>query len=265
MRSLNLSSSLITLSLGGTGLKGKLTDDILCFPNLQHLDLSRNFDLHGQLPSLSGKFQGPIPPSFSNLTSLTLLDLSHNFLNSSIPSSLLTLPRLNALYLYNNDLSGQIPNVFHQSNRFEKLILGENNIQGELPSTISNLKHLIFLDISHNKFEGPLPNKIAGFPNLAFLFLTGNLLNGTIPSWCFSLPSLVQLFLSNNQFTPAISSYSLQYLSLSDNKLLIYLQNQFSTLSTLLIYLCHRTTSVVLSIFHFSPISKIWEVLTFQI
>ena len=278
MRSLNLSSSLITLSLVGTGLKGKLTDDILCLPNLQYLDLSYNSDIHGQLPSLSCssaslnvlqisscEFQGPIPPSFSNLTSLTLLDLSYNYFNGSIPSSLLTLPRLNALYLYNNDLSGQIPNVFHQSNRFEKLILGENNIQGELPSTISNLKHLIFLDISHNKFEGPLPNKIAGFPNLAFLFLTGNLLNGTIPSWCFSLPSLVQLFLSNNQFTPAISSYSLQYLSLSDNKLLIYLQNQFSTLSTLLIYLCHRTTSVVLSIFHFSPISKIWEVLTFQI
>jgi len=37
MRSLNLSSSLITLNLGGTGLKGKLTDDILCLPNLQHL------------------------------------------------------------------------------------------------------------------------------------------------------------------------------------------------------------------------------------
>ena len=126
-----MSSSLITLSLRRTGLKGKLTDDILCLPNLQHLDLSGNFDLHGQLPSPSCssaslnvlqisfcKFQGPIPPSFSNLTSLTLLDLSHNYLNGSIPSSLLTLPRLNVLLLCYNDLSGQIPNVFNQSNRF---------------------------------------------------------------------------------------------------------------------------------------------------
>jgi len=110
MRSLNLSSSLITLSLRRTGLKGKLTDDILCFPNLQHLDLSDKFDLHGQLLSLScssaslnilqistNEFQGPIPSSFSNLTSLTLLDLSNNYLNDSIPSSLLTLPCLNVL------------------------------------------------------------------------------------------------------------------------------------------------------------------------
>nr|XP_007142400.1 hypothetical protein PHAVU_008G277200g [Phaseolus vulgaris]ESW14394.1 hypothetical protein PHAVU_008G277200g [Phaseolus vulgaris] len=203
MRSLNLSSSLITLSLGGIGLKGKLTNAILCLPNLQYLDLSGNFELHGQLPSLrcssaslnvlqiSGcAFQGPIPPSFSNLTSLTLLDLSYNSLNGSIPSSLLTLPRLNVLLLCYNHLSGQIPNVFHQSNRFEKLDLNCNNIQG--------------------------------FSNLALLSLTDNMLNGTIPSWCFSLPSLLYLSLSNNQFTghiPAISSYSLQDLVLSDNKL----------------------------------------------
>jgi len=235
MTSLNLSSSLITLSLGGTGLKGKLTDAILCLPNLQLLDLSYNSDLHGQLPSLSCssaslnvlqitgcELQGPIPHSFSNLTSLTLLDLSDNYLNGSIPSSLLTLPRLNVLLLYKNHLSGQIPNVFHQSNRLEELNLRENNIQGELPSTLSKLQHLIHVDISCNKLEGPLPNKIAGFSNLAYYSLTDNLLNGTIPSWCFSLPSLLYLYLSNNQFTghiPAISSYSLQVLCLSDNRL----------------------------------------------
>jgi len=189
MRSLNLSSSLITLSLRQTGLKGKLTDDILCLPNLQHLYLSGNTDLHGQLPDLSCSsaslnvleismcdLQGTIPPSFSNLTHLTLLDLSENYLNSSIPPSLLTLPRLNSLVLYNNYLSGQIPNVFHQSNKFEELDLSGNNIQGEVPSTISNLQHLIHLDISYNRLEGPLPNKITGFSNLTTLKLTDNLL-----------------------------------------------------------------------------------------
>jgi len=91
MSSLNLSSSLITLRLKATELKGKLTDDILCLPNLQNLYLSYNWDLHGQLPDLScssaslnvleisaSELHGPIPPSFSNLTHLTLLDLSQN-------------------------------------------------------------------------------------------------------------------------------------------------------------------------------------------
>ncbi|WVY90344.1 hypothetical protein V8G54_035858 [Vigna mungo] len=234
-RSLNLSSSLITLSLRKTGLKGKFSDDMLCFPNLQHLYLSGNFDLHGQLQDLSCasaslnfleisscELHGPIPDSFSNLTHLTLFDLSDNYLNGSIPSSLLTLPRLNSLFLSSNLLSGKIPNVFHQSNMFEELYLGGNNIEGELPSTFSNLQHLIYLDISYNKLEGPLPNKITGFSNLNDFRLTENLLNGTIPSWCFSLPSLVSLELSFNQFTggiPAISSYSLQSLVLDGNKL----------------------------------------------
>ncbi|WVY90345.1 hypothetical protein V8G54_035859 [Vigna mungo] len=234
-RSLNLSSSLITLSLRETGLKGKFSDDMLCFPNLQHLYLSGNFDLHGQLQDLSCasaslnvleisscELHGPIPDSFSNLTHLTLFDLSDNYFNSSIPPSLLTLPRLNYLLLCYNLLSGKIPNVFHQSNRLEELNLNSNNIEGELPSTFSNLQHLIYLDISYNKLEGPLPNKITGFSNLTSLILTDNLLSGTIPSLCFSLPSLVSLDLSLNQFTgaiPAISSYSLQSLVLDGNKL----------------------------------------------
>ena len=280
MRSLNLSSSLITLSLRETGLKEKLTDDILCLPNLQHLYLSRNFDLDGQLLDLSCtsdslnvleisscELQGPIPTSFSNLTHLTLLDLSDNYFIGSIPSSLLTLPRLSFLLLYNNHLSGQIPNVFHQSNRFQILKLKNNNIQGELPSTLSNLQHLIDLDISLNKLEGPLPNKITGFSNLTALRLTDNLLNGTIPSWCLSLPSLEYLDLSNNEFTgriPAISSYSLLGLLLGGNKL----QGNFSKSIFNLVnltYLCHQTTSVVLSIFLSSPSSKIWILLAFQI
>ncbi|WVY90961.1 hypothetical protein V8G54_036475 [Vigna mungo] len=234
-RSLNLSSSLITLNLRETGLKGKLSDDILCLPNLQHLYLSDNFDLHGQLQDLSCasgslnvlkisgcELDGPIPDSFSNLTHLILFDLSDNYFDSSIPPSLLTLPRLNSLLLSSNLLSGKIPNVFHHSNRFEELNLDGNNIQGELPSTFSNLQHLIYLDISYNKLEGPLPNKITGFSNLTSLILTDNMLNGTIPSWCFSLPSLVSLDLSVNQFTggiPAFSSYSLQSLVLDGNKL----------------------------------------------
>ncbi|KAL2967060.1 hypothetical protein AAZX31_16G153600 [Glycine max] len=188
IRTLNMSSSLVTLSLGWTWLRGNLTDGILRLPNLTYLDLSGN-DLRG-----------------------------------SIPFSLLTLPRLTFLNLHYNQLSGQIPNVFPQSNSFQELDLSDNKIEGELPSTLSNLQHLIHLDLSHNKLEGPLPNNITGFSNLTLLWLYGNLLNETIPSWCLSLPSLKTFDLSENQFighiSAIISSYSLERLSLSHNKLL---------------------------------------------
>ncbi|WVY91782.1 hypothetical protein V8G54_037296 [Vigna mungo] len=245
MRPLNQSTSLVSLSLSNTEIRGNLNNSILCLPKLEHLHLSYiSYNLNGQhLPSLScsaasltildlsyNYFEGSIPVSFSNFTHLTVLDLSHNiYLNGSIPSSLLTFPSLTFLDLGFNQFSGQIPNVFPQSNNFEKLDLSHNNVEGELPSTLSNLQHLIlldlsmnklsgqislsilnlqylvFLDLSHNRLEGPLPNKITSLSNLTQLYFKDNLLNETIPTWCLSLPSLLKLDLSYNQFTGHIS------------------------------------------------------------
>ncbi|XP_027368602.1 receptor-like protein 6 [Abrus precatorius] len=246
LKPLNLSSSLVTLSLVDTQIRGKLTNDILCLPNLKQLHLSNNVNLKGKLPKLSCSiasslsildlktchFEGSIPSSFSNLNHLTSLDLSSNNLTGSIPSSLFTLPQLTFLHLNGNNLSGQIPNVFHYSNTFQEIDLSENHIGGDLPSSLSNLQHLIHLDISknefsgqipdmfggllnletfsvsHNKLEGPLPTKITGLSNLTTLYLFNNLLNETIPSWCLSLPSLMDLDLSTNHFTGHISEIS---------------------------------------------------------
>ncbi|XP_047149474.1 receptor-like protein 11 [Vigna umbellata] len=262
MRPLNQSISLVSLSLSYTGVWGNLKNDILCLPKLQQLHLSYIHNrLNGRhLPNLScsaasltildlsfNQFEGPIPVSFSNLTHLTFLDLSHNiYLNGSIPSSLLTLPYLSFLDLGFNQFGDQIPNVFPQSNKFQELDLSHNNIEGELPSTLSNLQwlvfldlsmnklsgqiplsilnlqYLVFLDLSHNRLEGPLPNKIISLSNLTRLYLNDNLLNETIPVWCLSLTYLLELYLSNNQFTGHISvvvSQSFEFLYLCNNKL----------------------------------------------
>ncbi|WVZ14355.1 hypothetical protein V8G54_011921, partial [Vigna mungo] len=119
---LNLSSSLVILSLQRTQLRENLTYGIFCLPNL------------------------------------TFLDLSHNSLVDSIPSSLLTLPRLSFLNINCNNLSGEIPNVFPQSNKFRELDFSVNNLGGELPSTLSNLQHLTLLYLSRNKFSGQIPD-----------------------------------------------------------------------------------------------------------
>jgi Leucine-rich repeat (LRR) protein len=170
----NQSSSLTNLNLQRSGLTGNWKNNILCLPNIQELDMSKN-DLDGQLPNLSCStylrildlsyclFKGPIPLSFSKLTYLTSLSLIENRLNGSIPSSLLTLPHLTLLSLNDNVfISGQIPNVFLKSNRFQHLDLSGNKIGGKLPTSLSNLQHLINLDLSFNSFSGRIPDIFDG-------------------------------------------------------------------------------------------------------
>ncbi|XP_057441093.1 receptor-like protein 9DC3 [Lotus japonicus] len=212
IRLLNMSSSLVTLSLSATGLRVNLASDIFCLPNLQHLYFSRNPVFQGQLPKLSCsssslsvldlsacELQGSIPPSLSNLSHLTSLTLSHNNINGSIPSSLLTLPSLTSLDLSSNDLSGQIPDVFPKSNRFQELQLRENKIGGVLPLSLSNLHHLILLDLSFNKFSGQIPNVFGGLTKLKTLYLGYNNFRGQIPSSLFDLTQLSYLDCSSNK------------------------------------------------------------------
>ncbi|KAL4298619.1 hypothetical protein S245_058002 [Arachis hypogaea] len=229
----NLSSTLVTLSLVYTGIRGSLTSDIFCLPNLQHLILTGN-ELSVHLSELSCTtslsildlsdcgIQGPISSSFYNLTHLTSLNLADNQLNGSISSSLLNLQRLTHLDLSRNELSGQIPNVFDKLTKLQTLSLSDNNFQGKLPSSLFTLTQLSQLDCSSNQIEGPLPKQVA-FSNLIELFLEDNLLNGTIPPSILSLKSLRSLDLSNNRFigyiSSEITSYSLEYLFLCGNKL----------------------------------------------
>ncbi|CAI8587044.1 unnamed protein product [Vicia faba] len=231
----NHSSSLVTLDLTSTGLRGSFKQSILCLPGIQELYMSSN-DFRSQLPELScsnflrildfsfNGFQGPIPPSFSNSSILTSLDFYANSLNGSIPSSLLILPRLTSLILPHNDLSGQIPNVFHQSNTFQELDLSYNKIGGELPISLSNLHHLTRLSLSSNSFNGQIPDAFGGMAKLQELYLYSNNFEGQLPSSLFTLNQLVTLDSSDNKLVgPLINKISgfqkLTYLILDNNLL----------------------------------------------
>nr|XP_025608426.1 receptor-like protein 9DC3 [Arachis hypogaea] len=232
----NWSFSLVTLSLSYTGIRGHLTSQILCLPNLYELNLHGNSNIQVHVPKLNCntslnfldlswcQFSGSqIPSSFSNLTNLTSLYLSGSESSGSITSWLSNLQHLTHLDLSDNRFNGQFPKVLGQFTKLQTLILAGNNLGGKLLlSSLANLTQISRLDCSHNKFQGSLPRKITGFLSLTELILNDNLLNETIPSWCFSLPFLTSLDLSNNQFTgniSTISSHSLQYLYLCGNKL----------------------------------------------
>ncbi|XP_058746809.1 receptor-like protein 6 [Vicia villosa] len=230
----NLSSSLVSLSLRDTGLKGNLSTDILSLPNLQKLDLSSNEDLSGQLPKSNWSiplrflnlhntsFVGEIPYSIGRLKSLTLLVLSKCNFDGLIPLSLWNLTQLTFLDLGENNLKGEIPSSLSKLTHLTSLVLGYNKFSGNIPNVFENLTKLEILSLSSNKLVGPIPNKITKHSKLIFLFLGNNMLNGTIPHWCYYLSSLLYLDLSNNHLTGFIdefSTYSLEILFLSNNNL----------------------------------------------
>ncbi|XLT64959.1 hypothetical protein HN873_021398 [Arachis hypogaea] len=255
---MNLSSSLVSLSLRDTKLHGNFPIGILGLPNLQELTLSDNQDLKVELPKsnwstplrilyltdtvFSGEipdsighlkslnqlslgscqFDGLVPLSLWNLTQLTELGLAENTLHGEIPSLLSNLKHLTFLDLSANSFNGHIPDVFHNLTKLESLSLDSNSLGGQLPPSLFYLTQLSELSLSANNLEGPIPSNIIELSILKFLYLDHNLLNGTIPDWCFSLSSLTYMDLSSNKFVGPIgkfSTYSMETLSLSDNKL----------------------------------------------
>ncbi|GLU06790.1 hypothetical protein SLE2022_237850 [Rubroshorea leprosula] len=86
---------LLELNLGGNNLSGSIPR---MPPNLQiALNLSTNL------------FEGPIPNTLSQLTSLEVLDLSNNRFSGKVPAFLTGLASLTQLILSNNQLSGVLP------------------------------------------------------------------------------------------------------------------------------------------------------------
>ncbi|XP_060670480.1 receptor-like protein EIX1 [Ziziphus jujuba] len=160
--------------------------------------LSSLTELHLSDCSLSG----PIPPlTFVNLTSLVVLDLMSNELNSKIPDWLF-------LYLGHNDLTASCHQLL--GGRWEKiqeLDLESISLHGKLPASTGNMTFLTFLNLFSNNVKGGIPSFIGKLFNLVYFDIGKNNLTGTLPEFlegienCLSrrpLPSLQVLHLPNN-------------------------------------------------------------------
>ena len=118
----------------------------------------------------------------------------------------------------------------------EYLSLSSNSLTGQVPSSLFHLPQLSILRLSSNKLVGPIPIEITKHSKFSKVDLSFNMLNGTVPHWCYSLPSLLDLDLTNNHLTGFIgefSTYSLQYLYLSNNNLQGHFPNSIFQLQNL--------------------------------
>ncbi|KAL6201770.1 hypothetical protein ACLB2K_025482 [Fragaria x ananassa] len=214
-------SSLKYLNLGGSDLSStglSWLHNVNMLPSLLELHLS------------TCGIQIPHSPLRSvNFTSLLVLDISSNAINSSFPSWIFNLTNLKKLDASGNSFQGQIPKVFGRfcslrildlsdnsfsggleevlndfsnctSHILESLKLSENMLEGELPAALGMIENLKKLDLHSNQLSGPIPQSIGNLSSLKTLNISDNHMNGSIPESLGELSQLVFLDLSSNSW-----------------------------------------------------------------
>ncbi|KAL6221011.1 hypothetical protein ACLB2K_008763 [Fragaria x ananassa] len=231
-------SSLKYLNLGGVNLSStgvSWLNDVNMLPSLLELHLSgcqiQNLP-HSQLRSV-------------NFTSLLVLDISKNSIDSSFSSWFFNLTNLQKIYASSN-LFGQIgpfPVEFANFKSLEDLDLSNNDLQGQIPKVFGTLCSLRLLYLSDNRFNGGLEEVLNGFSNctsykLESLSLSHNMVEGELPATLGMLQTLKEIVLSSNQFSgslpPSIGNLSsLETLDISGNSLNMSIPESLGELSHL--------------------------------
>ncbi|GFY80760.1 hypothetical protein Acr_01g0005690 [Actinidia rufa] len=129
-----------------------------------------------------------LPSCFGNLTSMQILDLSHNQLSGNLTWSPLTrLTALEELLLSDNhfDIPISFVSFFNHSKLKVVEDLSDNDLSGTIPGWIGRLSSLNILILKFNQFEGKIPGEICQLKSLSLLDLSQNKFSGLIPP-CFS-------------------------------------------------------------------------------
>ncbi|GLT76077.1 hypothetical protein SLA2020_477580 [Shorea laevis] len=240
-----MNSRVSSITLGGMGLKGQLSDHISSLTELQILDLSQNQGLTGPLPASIGNlkklttlflnrcgFTGPIPDTIGSLQRLVYLSLNSNNFSGQIPPSIGLLLKLNWLDLSDNRLEGSIPVSIGTTPGLDMLVktqhfhFGNNKFSGEIPKQIfSSNMSLIHVLFDSNELSGPIPSTLGLVKSLLVLDLSNNRFDtSVIPTWVSSLSSLTILRMENTQLQGPVlvdlfSLPNLQILGLKGNEL----------------------------------------------
>ncbi|XP_034906245.1 cuscuta receptor 1-like isoform X2 [Populus alba] len=188
--------------------------------NLSFLSISMNH-FQGQIPSEIGDrlpglqvlfmsdngFNGSIPFSLGNISSLQAFDLSNNSLQGQIPGWIGNMSSLEFLDLSGNNLSGPLPPRFNTSSKLRVVYLSRNKLQGPITMAFYDSSEIFTLDLSHNYLTGRIPKWIDRLFNLRFLLLSYNNLEGEIPIQLSRLDQLTLIDLSHNHLSGSILSW----------------------------------------------------------
>lgn len=197
-------------------MSGSISPSISLLTSLQVLDLNKLVGLTGQ-----------IPESIGLLKNLKDLNLETNQISGTIPKSVFTnLTSLTILNLANNHLTGGISENIGNLQALQKLFLSNNSLTGTIPASITKLHSIFYINIEKNQLVGEiqLPSSPAQWPLIRNLALDNNRLTGVIPDSIGYLTTLTEISVSNNQLTGPIPSClgnikNLQILKVNNNNL----------------------------------------------
>ncbi|KAF3659112.1 aspartic protease precursor [Capsicum annuum] len=191
--SISLLTSLEILNLNKlVGLTGPIPQSIGVLKNLKEINLHTN------------KISGPIPECiFTNLTSLSILNLGNNLLTGGISESIGNLQALQRLTLSNNSLTGKIPHSITKIRSIFGINLDKNQLVGgiQCPSSPGQWPSINFLVLENNRLTGSIPDSIGYLTTLSTLSLSYNQLTGPIPSGLGKIKKLQTLKVNNNQLS----------------------------------------------------------------
>ncbi|KAG5252483.1 LRR receptor serine/threonine-protein kinase [Salix suchowensis] len=266
------------LYMGNNLISGELDGRLFSnWTKLQYLELQNN-NFTGMIPPEIGHLQylkelalaslalhvnylsGPVPPSFGNLSELTILFLQQNELSGPFHHSLLSCEKLNDLRLFDNQLSGTVPKglanlslyevhlsvnnfsgplpEFCQKAPLKYLTAALNNFRGPVPRSLRNCTSLVRVRLQNNQLTGNLDQDFGVYPNLNYIELSYNRLKGVLsPNWG-GCKNLTQLKISGNDITGNIPGElgnlkQLGVLDLSSNQLVGEIPKELGRLSTL--------------------------------
>ncbi|KAL6334202.1 hypothetical protein AAG906_006791 [Vitis piasezkii] len=206
-------SRITSLDISDNRLVGELQQNVAnMIPNIEYLNLSNN-GFEGILPSSiaemsslwsldlsANSFSGEVPKQLLAAKDLNFLKLSNNKFHGEIFSRDFNLTMLEFLHLDNNQFKGTLSNVISRSSWLRMLDVSNNNMSGEIPSWIGNMTDLTTLVLGNNSFKGKLPPEISQLQRLEFLDVSQNTLSGSLPS-LKSMEYLKHLHLQGNMFT----------------------------------------------------------------
>ncbi|KAM7474038.1 hypothetical protein LguiB_021281 [Lonicera macranthoides] len=205
----------IRLWLPTRGLRGSISPSFSGLTKLTQLNLSHNC------------LSGPLPDGFfSSFTTLQIVDLSFNSLSGPLPISD-TLPiALQILDLSSNHFNGSIQSSFlWPAMNLRIFNVSNNSFTGRIPSICSRDSPLVvILDFSYNGFHGPIGEGFGACENLEVLRAGFNFLPGPLPDDIYSAGALQEIILPGNKLNGPIGE---SIINLANLRILALFGNEF--------------------------------------